>query len=83
MVGCGDIILVMIRFIDIGSQIGLDDEWPRTFAFYNTVPDMFIDLGGSGCQTWESWKDFEEDWLLSDRSQPLERFRGLCPDWVF
>lgn len=73
----------MIRFIDLGKQIGCDEEdWPREFAFYNTVSSMFIDLGGSGFQTWDSWQSFEEDWKMSDRSIPLERFLSLCPDWV-
>ena len=73
----------MIRFIDLGKQIGLDEEWPREFAFYNTVTDMFIDLGGSGCQVWDSWADLEDD-LHHSKATPefIERLRGLCPDWV-
>jgi hypothetical protein len=77
----------MIRFVDLGKQLGIDEEWPREFCFYNTVTSMFVDLGGSGCQVWDSWKDFEQDWMGASidfkKSYPFGRFVNLAPAWVF
>ena len=70
----------MIRFIDLGSQIGIDDTWPREFAWFNTVTDTFLNFGGS--ETWYSWDDFEGDWT-SESAFTLERLRSLCQPWVF
>lgn len=70
----------VIRFIDLGHQISEDD---RFFAFYNTVPDEFIGVAGE--YTWTSWDDFSEAYE-ADKGEcpyPLERFRGLCHQWVF
>lgn len=67
----------MKRFIDLDKQIGLDDEWPREFAFYCTVVDRFETHSGS--QTWSTWKEFAEEY----EGEELERFKSLCPDWVF
>lgn len=69
----------MIRFIDLGKQIGLDDEWPREFAFYDTITDRFIGHGDS--QTWASWDDL----TVSAKYVPefLTRVKPLCPEWVF
>ena len=50
---------VVIRFIDLGRQIGLDDQWPREFAFYDTVTDTFVNFKGS--ETWETVDDFRYD----------------------
>ena len=71
----------MIRFIDLGKQIGGDDEtWFREFAFYNTVSDRFIEYGGT--QVWGCIEDFENDWKQFDRGEfPFERFKSLIPDW--
>lgn len=69
----------MIRFIDLGKQIGLDDEWPREFAFFDTISDTFVDIGGE--QTWASW-----DQLVTSGdgdSSFLRRLKSLCPSWVF
>lgn len=72
----------MIRFIDLGKQIGVDDEtWFRQFAFFNTVPNRFIEYNST--QVWECWKDFETDYKASLTEFPLERFKNLVPDWVF
>lgn len=74
----------MIRFVDLGKQLGIDETWPREFCFYDTMPGTFIDLGGSGCQVWHSWKDFEEDCIAEKAPQDfIDRLRGLCPEWVF
>jgi hypothetical protein len=71
----------MIRFIDLGRQISCGGA--REFAFYNTIPDMFVDFGGSGCQTWNCWEDFKEAFHLQDGYNDLDRFKVLCPEWVF
>lgn len=78
----------MIRFIDLGTQTGLLDEnegGTREFAFYNTVTSSFVGLADS--QVWASWSDFESDYKIGMNAEhaatyPLERFKGLCPDWV-
>lgn len=76
----------MIRFIDIGTQAGTDDEWPREFSFWNTVSDQFIELAGS--QMWAHWFEFETDYQAdylagNPLSYPINRFLALCPCWVF
>lgn len=70
----------MIRFIDLGKQIGLDDEWPREFAFYNTVPDLFIQ--GAGSQVWDNWKDCELDLREDHDDAFVARCFNLLPTWV-
>ena len=40
-----------------------------------------------GISTFDSWEDFER-WYKVEAEEgadiaPLERYRGLCPDWVF
>jgi len=67
----------MKRFVDLGHQLGLDDDWPREFAWYCTVVDSFEVHGPS--QTWESWEDFERDYDGIE----LDRYKTLCPKWVF
>lgn len=80
----------MIRFIDLGKQIGLDSaEWSREFAFYDTIRDAFFQTNGNQC--WDRWDDFEDD--LSKSSAYInvdtpslyttDRFKKLCPEWVF
>ena len=50
----------MIRFVDLGQQLGgSDDEWPREFAWYNTVTSTFINV--SDAYDWETWQEFVED----------------------
>lgn len=76
----------MIRFVDLGKQLGLDEGCPRQFAFYNTVVDAFVttDLG---C-VWSSWKEFEDEingdpaWT-TEGPHFLRRVRGLCQSWVY
>ena len=49
----------MIRFIDLGKQIAVDEsdpEWHRQFAFFNTIDDHFLEFNGE--QVWESWAEF-------------------------
>ncbi len=68
-----------MRFIDLGKQIGIDEEWPREFCFWNTVSDRFLEFGGY--QVWTDWKDFTGD--FDGDAGMLERLKGLCPSWVF
>ena len=50
----------MIRFIDMGRQIWIDDQdldCPQYFAFWDTVTNRFLEFGSE--QAWSSWKEFE------------------------
>lgn len=73
----------MIRFIDLGDQIL---EGQREFAWWDTVSDSFEEFSTN--QVWESWKGFEEDYLLDENREmiqdirSLERYKGLFPkEW--
>lgn len=61
----------MKRFVDIRNQ-----GTGCRFAFWDTISDTFDMF--SGTQAWDSWNDFAEDYI----GKELERYRGLCPDWV-
>ncbi len=80
----------MIRFIDIGYQISPYDkddplreaDWPRQFAFFNTVDSQFIKINGE--VVFDSLAD-----LLMQIEQAEEvdvmfinRLLGLLPEWV-
>lgn len=76
----------MIRFIDIDKQIAVDPtdpDWPRQFAFYDTIYDVFLNFSGE--EVWEDWPSFEKA-LISTRPDYdeilLQRCKNLCPDWV-
>ena len=74
----------MIRFIDFGKQIAVDEsdpEFPRQFAFYNTVSDQF--LSANGGQVFDSWHEFEKNATGELSREMISRCFGLCPDWVF
>ena len=58
-------------FINLENQI--DDE-KKLFAFYCTVTDNFEVFSCN--QTWESKKDFIEDYYGND----IERYLNLIPD---
>lgn len=70
----------MIRFIDIRGQ-----DTGKRFAFYNTVTDKFIEVGGE--MAWDTLKDFRE---ICGFDEPMrifgpeffERCERLCPDWA-
>lgn len=71
----------MIRFIDLGKQIGGDDEeWFRQFAFFNTISDRFLEYNHA--QVWSNWEDFEKDYKLYPDGYTLERLKSLVPEWV-
>lgn len=68
----------MIRFVDMRAA----DIAGSRFAFWNTTTDSFVPL----CSyAWGSWAEFESEFeeVGSRLGQPLERFKGLCPPWVF
>jgi hypothetical protein len=72
----------MIRFIDLGKQIAVDEtdpEWPRQFAFYDTVSDSFIDLGNG--YVWDSWLDVLK-YSHCDDAPLLDRLWNISPDWT-
>lgn len=68
----------MIVFIDLQNQI---TETYKQFAFFNTVPDLFIEINGR--HTWPTVEMFVEDYKLSPSEYPLERFISLISDeWI-
>ena len=64
----------MKRFINLTNQI-IDGE--KEFAFYCTVRDEFETF--SGAQTWNSIKEFKQDYEGDD----LERYLNLIPEDFF
>lgn len=74
----------MIRFINLKNQItcvGIEEP-DTTFAFYDTVKDMFIDLAGS--QTFDSIDELTEyHELCSEKNYDLERLKTLIPKNYF
>lgn len=72
----------MIRFIDLGKQIALDEndpEWPREFAFYDTLQASFLTFDGQA--VFDSVEDLLEQMDDNDASY-LKRITGLIPAWV-
>lgn len=74
----------MIRFIDMGSQVYLDDDdVQHSFAFLDTITDKFVEL--DGCVYWDKWQDFvdsfEADLAVGGRARSLTwpRLSGLVP----
>lgn len=54
----------MIRFIDMGSQVYLDDvDVQHSIAFLDTRTDKFLEFNGS--VYWDSYKDFVDDFQAS------------------
>lgn len=77
------VVAAMIRFIDLGRQIAVDEtdeEWPRQFAFYNTVSDEFISLSGMG-YVWDSWEDILE-YAPDESPELMQRLWSVSPDWA-
>lgn len=64
----------MKRFIDLRHHY---DDTGINFAWWDTVIDCFEIHGGLG--GFETWGDFE---LFYDGDE-IERYEGLCPQWVF
>ena len=77
----------MIRFIDLGKQIGADQtEWPREFAYFDTTIDLFIKVNEE--HVWASWEEFKQSYQIAFPDgvpgtwYTLERFEGLCHQWA-
>ena len=73
----------MLRFVDLRWQ-GICAR----FAFYNTVVDKFVNIGGT--ETWETFNEFVDDLVEYEQSetsglyinQSIDIFSELCPAWV-
>jgi hypothetical protein len=75
----------VIRFIDLGKQIALDEtdpSWPRQFAFFNTIPDQFVKV--NGYVVFDSLADLltEIDQDETVDSYFTNRLLSLLPEWV-
>ena len=79
----------MIRFIDLGKQVGgdnSDEDYPREFAFFNTVSDLFIVVQGQ--QVFSSLFHFEnlcKQIVYGQRAldeATTARCVALCPEWT-
>ena len=68
----------MLRFVDLRHA----DIAGANFAFFNTVNDRFIELGGE--QSWDTWAEFVETWqeFATDgqKQHDFARFQQLMPD---
>lgn len=72
----------MIRFIDLGRQIALDEsdpEWPREFAFYDTLQASFLSFDGQS--VFDSHEDLIEQ-MDDVESSYMKRIISLIPEWV-
>ena len=72
----------MIRFIDLGKQIAGDkanDNWPREFAFYDTLEASFVSFGGQ--QIFDSVADLKSQ-MEDDDLNNTQRILKLIPEWV-
>ncbi len=72
----------MIRFIDLGKQIALDEndpDWPREFAFYDTIQASFLTF--SGQQIFDSLQDLL-DQMDDEEDAYMKRITSLIPKWV-
>lgn len=67
----------MIRFVEI-TGIYLDDK--KSFGFYNTVKDSFVNLNGA--VVFDDLEDFDEMYCESCGFE-YERLRSLIPEkWI-
>lgn len=73
----------MMRFIDLGKQIATDEsdpDYPRQFAFYNTITDKFVVAnGGSAFSSWDEFLEHAAEELPLDL---INRLKSLCPTWA-
>jgi len=70
----------MIRFLDLTEDIWMEEvleQYPETlaFAWYCTSTDKILSFNDNN--VWDSWEDFERDYLESWNSDSLERYRTL------
>jgi hypothetical protein len=78
----------MIRFIDIGLQISPYSEgdpeadWPRQFAFFNTIDSQFVKINGE--VVFDGLGDLISQIEQDDVVTPefANRLFGLTPEWV-
>ena len=64
----------MKRFIDLRHHY---NDIYANFTWWDTVTLSFEIHGGASA--WETWEEFEGYY----EGKELERYRGLCPEWVF
>ena len=72
----------MIRFIDLGKQIALDEndpDWHREFAFYDTITASFLRFDGQS--VFDSVEDLLEQMDDFDAAY-MKRITSLIPKWV-
>lgn len=72
----------MIRFIDLGKQIAADHndpDWPREFAFYDSLQASFLSFDGR--QVFDSRQDLIE-WMDDHDKAHVNRVLNLIPEWV-
>ena len=70
----------MKRFINIGTQMYVDDTMPSQFAFYCTVVDSFERFNDE--DLWETAEAFTLDYLESNGKE-LKRYLSLIPKTFF
>ena len=78
----------MIRFVDLGKQLGVleeddpENDWPRQFAFFNTIDSQFIKI--AGYVVFDSLSDFLQAVEQEDEVDPIfiNRLLGLMPEWA-
>lgn len=75
----------VIRFIDLGKQIALDEndpDWPRQFAFYDTIFDQFVKINSYVVfdSMAELMANIQEDGSLTPSF--VNRIIGLMPEWA-
>jgi len=66
----------MIRFIDLKDQIIQDTH---EFAFYNTIPDIFVNIAGN--YTWDCIECLREDLneAIKNREIDINRYLNKVP----
>jgi hypothetical protein len=72
----------LIRFIDLGKQIALDEndpDWLREFCFYDTCTATFLRFDGQS--VFDSWEDLLEQMDEEDHAY-MKRVTSLIPAWV-
>ncbi len=72
----------MIRFIDLGKQIALDEndpDWSREFCFYDTITASFLRFDGQS--VFDSVEDLLEQ-MDDEDAAFMKRITSLIPKWV-
>ena len=76
---------MMLQFIDLRGQTNTG------FTFLDTSIQAIVSYNGENC--WDSWEDFENNYknCMSNEDgtidlchvKLLNRYKNLCPEWVF